>query len=220
MGPVFQRVVALHSGRTAGYEALTTFTSGMRPDRMFGEAHTVGLGLDLEAACLTAALHAAKALPKDAWVSLNVSPDLILQSDRLVGLLGGGSRRIVLEITEHAKIHDYEAVRRAVARLGPAISLAVDDAGAGFASLRHIIELRPRFLKLDMSLVQHVERDVNRRAMIAAMRQFSARTGCEIIAEGIEEPGDLAALREIGLPFGQGFLLGRPAVAIGSPAAA
>jgi PAS domain S-box-containing protein len=218
--PVFQPVVHLASGRPVGYEALTAFTSGEAPDQLIAAAHTVGLGLDLESACLTAALQAAKTLPKDAWVSLNVSPDLILETDRLAGILGSGSRRIVLEITEHARINDYEAVRRAVVRLGPTISLAVDDAGAGFASLRHIIELRPRYLKLDMSLVHHVDRDAIRQAMVAAMRQFSARTACEVIAEGIEEPGELAMLREMGLPFGQGFLLGRPRAAMSAPTAA
>lgn len=208
--PVFQPIVALGSRIPVGYEALTRFADGTPPDRMITDAHSVGLGLDLEVACVAAALEAAEALPPDTWLSLNSSPDLILHPGLLPGLLTDRSRRFVLEVTEHAEIDDYTAVRRAIARLGPAVSLAVDDAGAGFASLRHIVELVPQFLKLDISLVHHVDRDVTRQAMVAGLAHFAARTGCDLIAEGIEEPAELEMLRELGVPFGQGYLLGRP----------
>jgi FOG: EAL domain len=208
--PVFQPIVALASGEPLGYEALTRFVDGTPPDRMIAEAHSVGLGLELEVACLAAALDAAEALPQDAWLSLNASPDLILHSTELAALLADRSRRFVLEITEHVEIDDYAAVRAAVAALGPTVSLAVDDAGAGFASLRHVVELAPRFLKLDISLVRHVDRDLTRQAMIAGLSQFAARVGSELIAEGIEDSAELQMLRELGVPLGQGYLLGRP----------
>jgi PAS domain S-box-containing protein len=208
--PVFQPILALGSTEPVGYEALTRFADGMPPDRMIAEGHGVALGLDLETACLSAALGAAEALPQDAWLSLNVSPDVILHPSILQGLLRGRSRRIVLEITEHAQIDDYGALRDSVAAFGPTVSLAVDDAGSGFASLRHVVELKPRFLKLDISLVHHVDRDTTRQAMIAGMRHFAERVGCEVIAEGIEEPAELAMLRELEVPLGQGYLLGRP----------
>ena len=214
--PVFQPVVALASGEVIGYEALTQFANGTPPDQLINEAHGVGLGIELETACLTAALGATEALPAGTWLSLNVSPALILREGTLSGLLAGRSRRIVLEITEHAEVNDYDAVRRAIAGLGPTVGLAVDDVGAGFASLRHVIELRPRFVKLDMSLIRHVDRDLTRQAMVAGMRQFAARADCEVIAEGIEEPGELEVLREIQLSLGQGFLLGRPKAAASS----
>ncbi len=209
-GPVFQPIFALASAAPVGYEALTRFTDGTPPDRMIAEAHTVGLGSDMELATMAAALLASEALPADAWLSLNVSPGVIRLSDELGILLTGQSRRIVLEVTEHVEIDDYPAVRRAVDLLGPTVSLAVDDAGSGFASLRHVVELRPQFLKLDISLVRGVDRDLTRQAMIAGLAQFAERAHCEVIAEGIETAAELSMLRELGVQLGQGFLLGRP----------
>jgi PAS domain S-box-containing protein len=208
--PVFQPIVALASGAPVGYEALTRFADGTPPDRMIAEAHSVGLGLELEIACLAAALEASETLAPDCWLSLNASPDVILHSIELAALLADRSRRFVLEVTEHVEIDDYAALRRAVAGFGPTVSLAVDDAGSGFASLRHIVELAPRFLKLDISLVRHVDRDLTRQAMIAGLSHFAKRSGSEVIAEGIEEQTELEMLRELGVSFGQGYLLGRP----------
>jgi len=208
--PVFQPIVALASGEPVGYEALTRFADGTPPDRMIAEAHAAGLGPELEVACIAAALDASEPLAPGCWLSLNVSPKAILHSTELAGLLRDRSRRFVIEVTEHVEIDDYQAVRRAVAGFGPTVSLAVDDAGAGFASLRHVVELKPQFLKLDVSLVHHVDRDVTRQAMVAGLRHFAARAGCEVIAEGIEEPAELEMLLELGVQLGQGYLLGRP----------
>jgi PAS domain S-box-containing protein len=208
--PVFQPIVALASGEPVGYEALTRFADGTPPDVMIADAHAVGLGLELEIACLAAALDASETLAPDCWLSLNASPDVILHPTELARLLADRSRRFVIEVTEHIEIDDYPAVRAAVAGFGPTVSLAVDDAGSGFASLRHVVELRPRFLKLDISLVRHVDRDLTRQAMIAGLSQFAARAGCEVIAEGIEDPAELQMLRELGVQLGQGYLLGRP----------
>jgi EAL domain-containing protein (putative c-di-GMP-specific phosphodiesterase class I) len=90
------------------------------------------------------------------------------------------------------------------------VDLAVDDAGSGFASMQHIVELAPRYLKLDVSLVRHVDRDLTRQAMAAGLCHFASRIGCEVIAEGIEDADELATLRTLGVPLGQGYLLGRP----------
>lgn len=207
---VFQPIVDLASGDVVGYEALTRFDDGAAPDRMIAEAHSVGLGLDLEVACLTSALEDADGLPKGAWLALNASPVVILRPRGLAELLAGQPRPTVLEITEHVEIADYAAVRAAVAALGPNVSLAVDDAGAGFASLHHIVELKPRFLKLDISLVRSVGRDPTRQAMIAGLIYFAVHAGCVVIAEGIEDSADLDTLRELGVSLGQGYLLGRP----------
>jgi PAS domain S-box-containing protein len=217
--PVYQPIVALESAGVVGWEALTRFADGTPPDRLIAEAHVVGLGTELELACLSAALEAAETLPADAWLSLNVSPEVIVGPRMLSKLLAGRARRILVEVTEHAEIVDYGAVRRAVEALGPRVELAVDDAGAGFASLRHVVELRPRFLKLDLGLVQHVHRDPTRQAMIAGLRHFAERIGCEVIAEGIESDADLAVLRELGVAYGQGRLFG-PETSVPTAAAA
>lgn len=211
--PVFQPIVDLGSGTPVGYEALTRFDDRTPPDRVFTEAHRVGLGIDLEMATIAAALEASDALPAGAWLSLNVSPEVILRRRALATLLGARSRRIVLEITEHVAIDDYPGVRLSIAGFGANVALAVDDAGAGFASLRHVVELGPRYLKLDISLVRRVDGDPVRQAMIAGLRHFAERAGCVVVAEGIEEPAELEMLRELGVPLGQGYLLGRPGVA-------
>jgi len=124
--------------------------------------------------------------------------------------LAGNRRLLVLEVTEHAAITDYPAFRAAMATLGPRVELAVDDAGAGFASLRHILELRPAFVKLDRSLIAGLESDYARHAMIAGLRHFARATGFRLIAEGIETDQELAVLRALDIQLGQGFLLGRP----------
>lgn len=208
--PVFQPIRTLDAGAVVGYEALTRFGDATAPDLVFAQAHAVDLGVDLELACLEAALDAADALPSDRWLSVNISPVVILADTRLRPILADRARPIVLEVTEHVEIVDYASVRRALGGLGPSVRLAVDDAGAGFASLRHVIELQPGFLKVDVSLVRDVDRDPVRQAMVAGLVHFSHRSGCTVIAEGIETEAERDMLRELGIPLGQGNLLGRP----------
>ena len=117
---------------------------------------------------------------------------------------------MVLEITEHAPISDYRAFRTALEALGPSVRAAVDDAGAGFASLRHILELRPSFVKLDLGLIRAIEQDRARQALVAGMTHFAARTGTTLIAEGVETQAECEALRSLGVELGQGYLFGRP----------
>ncbi len=209
-GPVFQPIVELASNAIVGYEALTRFADGANPEVLFAEAAAVGLGHELETATLHAALEAAESLPGSAWLNLNSSPELILAGEPLRTLLSGSRRHIVLEVTEHTAITDYPAFRTAMAALGPKVELAVDDAGTGFASLRHIVELRPTFVKLDRSLMAGLESDEARQAMIVGLCHFAHVTGCRLIVEGIETEGELAVLRGLAIELGQGYLLGRP----------
>jgi PAS domain S-box-containing protein len=209
-GPVFQPIVDLRRDEIVGYEALTRFTDGANPEVLFAEAAAVGLGAELETATLQAALAAAEALPQSAWLNLNASPELIIAGEPLCSLLAGISRRIVLEVTEHAPIADYPAFRAAMAALGPNVEFAVDDTGTGFASLRHIVELRPAFVKLDRSLIAGLESDEARQAMIVGLCHFAHVTGCRLIVEGIETDSELTVLRGLAIELGQGYLLGRP----------
>jgi EAL domain-containing protein (putative c-di-GMP-specific phosphodiesterase class I)/CheY-like chemotaxis protein len=211
--PVFQPIVELTSGRTVGHEALTRFADGTRPDRRFADADAVGLGFELETACLTAAISGSIGLPANAWLSLNVSPDLLLEQIRLRECLRGAIRPIVLEVTEHVAIEDYGAFRTAVMGLGSKVRVSVDDAGAGFASFRHILELHPDFVKLDIALVRDIDHDDVRQALVAGIVYFALKSGCQLIAEGIETPGERDQLRALGVDLGQGYLLGRPAPA-------
>ena len=208
--PVFQPIVDIESDAIVGYEALSRFDDEVAPDVRFAQAASVGLGAELEIATLRAAIDDAVTLPDGAWLNLNVTPDLILAGDRLATLLADCPRRVVLEVTEHQAIADYPAFRDAIRRLGPEVDLAIDDAGAGFASLRHIIELRPAFVKLDRSLVAGVDQDEALQAMIAGLCHFARTTGCYLLAEGVETQAELDMVASLSIPFAQGFLLGRP----------
>ena len=209
--PVFQAVIDLDSRTTIGFEALTRFDNGQRPDLYFLIADEAGLGLELEMACLRAALAQATALPVTAWLSLNVSPALAIASAPLRTLLEGVERKIVLEITEHLPVASYAELTGALADLRTHVRLAVDDAGSGYAGLQHLLEIKPDIMKLDIALVRTVDHDPGRHALIASMITFARETGCIVLAEGIETAEELEALCALGVDLGQGYLLGRPA---------
>ena len=215
--PVFQPIVELTSGRAIGYEALTRFDDGAPPDEHFLAADAVGLGIELEIATLRSALHAAAVLGPKLLLNINVSPALVMEGTALRALARRFHRRLVLEITEHTAIDDYEAFHRAVRAIGPGIRLAVDDAGAGFASFRHILELRPAFVKLDRSLVAGIDSDPAKQALAAGMRQFAHATHCLLIAEGVETEAERAMLLSLEIHLAQGYLLGRPGSLVVAP---
>lgn len=206
----FQPIVEVGANRIVGYEALTRFGDGVPPDVRFAEADSVGLSQELELRTLAKALERSRSLPHGAWLTLNASPHLILHSQALRDLLRTTDREIFVEVTEHAEISDYDAFAAAVHDLGPSVRLAVDDAGAGFASLRHILELHPSVVKLDRGLIVGIDEDDARRALVAGMRHFAESTRIMLIAEGVERPSELAALRDLGIRLAQGYLLGRP----------
>jgi EAL domain-containing protein (putative c-di-GMP-specific phosphodiesterase class I) len=215
--PFFQPIVSLETGEVVGSEALTRFDDGSRPDTRFREAATLGLGRELELATLRAAVDEARALlPADAWISLNVSPALLTHAEgELRDVLDVRDRDVVLELSEQEAVSDYDAMRAAVAAVGEGVRLSIDDAGSGFASLRHILRLDPAFIKLDRSWIHGVDEDPARQAMIAGLRHFADQTGAELIAEGIEREEERATLVALRVELGQGYLLGRPA-AIGA----
>ncbi|HXU85194.1 MAG TPA: EAL domain-containing protein [Verrucomicrobiae bacterium] len=209
---VYQPIVMMPTGRIVGFEALTRFADRSRPELTFAAAARVGLGIDLEVATITAAIAEAAALPRDAWLDLNVSPELLEDTSRLSYLLWKAAPRpIVLEVTEHEAIEDYGRLRQRVADLGIPVRLAVDDAGAGFASLRHVLELRPAIIKLDRSLVAEIDVDPVRQGLVVGLRHFAAAAGSTVLAEGIETIAQRDALLNLGVELGQGYLLGRPA---------
>jgi EAL domain-containing protein (putative c-di-GMP-specific phosphodiesterase class I) len=126
-------------------------------------------------------------------------------------LLRDAGFNVVLEITEHDQVNDYPALVAAIADLGDHVTIAVDDAGSGFASLRHIVELRPAYVKLDRGLIAGIDRDVARQAMVAGLREFAARLDVTLVAEGVEREAEWATLLGLDLRRGQGYLFGRPA---------
>jgi EAL domain-containing protein (putative c-di-GMP-specific phosphodiesterase class I) len=212
--PVFQPVVQLRTREIVGFEALTRFRDGTRPDQRFMEADSVGMSVRLETACIGEQLEAATWLPQGTWLSLNVSPALASAIIPVIAALERADRDIVLEITEHVEIADYRQLMGALNLLRGKARLAVDDAGAGYAGLRHILELQPQFVKLDISLVRHVDTDAARQAMVAGMAHFAQNAGCELIAEGIETEEELSELIRLGVGLGQGYLFGKPGPAL------
>jgi EAL domain-containing protein (putative c-di-GMP-specific phosphodiesterase class I)/CheY-like chemotaxis protein len=205
-----QPIVRLDGGEVVAMEALTRFDDDASPEMLFGEATTFGLGAALERAAIGAALDAARPLPPAVALSVNVSADALQNDPALRDLLAGKDRTIIVELTEHERIDDYAGVRTVLETLGPNVKLAIDDAGSGFASLRHIFALRPDYVKFDIEWVRDIDRDPVRRALVSGLVYFGNETGCELIAEGIETEGELRALRDLGIQLGQGYLLGRP----------
>ncbi len=208
--PVFQPIVDMVHGEIVAYEALTRFDDGVAPDARFAQAEAAGMGDVLELATIKAAVEAARSLPAGVWLDVNVSPGVIVGNPDLRDLFASATSPIVVEITEHHAIGDYSAFRAAVQRLGPGVRVAVDDAGAGFASLRHILELHPAFVKLDIGLVAGLDSDKAKRALVAGMRFFADEVGIRLIAEGVETSAELAALRALDVHLAQGYLTGQP----------
>jgi EAL domain-containing protein (putative c-di-GMP-specific phosphodiesterase class I) len=209
--PVFQPIVDMTDGSVLGYEALSRFRDRTAPDVVFGQAVEAGIGLELEEATIRAALQASVHLPSDTFLDINVSPEMVMAVEPLRTLLATATCRVILEITEHVGIGDYVALREAGVALGHDIRFAVDDAGAGFASLRHILELAPSHVKLDRALVSRIDTDPARQALVAGLVHFAAAIDSRLVAEGVETRAERDSLLELGVRVGQGYLLGRPA---------
>jgi PAS domain S-box-containing protein len=214
----FQPIFDLDTGHRIGAEALTRFIDdpGFSPEIWFRDAETAGLVVELDLLAVGAALDRAGEFPDNGDVFLNVCPVTCLDT-RLIAALDAGpvaASRIVVEITEHTAVSDYAPLRAALTVLrSRGVRIAVDDAGAGFASGRHIIQLEPDVIKIDRDIVSGIDTDPARRAVTAAMVQMAGALGATLVAEGIETAAELAAVTALGVTAGQGYLLGRPAVA-------
>jgi EAL domain-containing protein (putative c-di-GMP-specific phosphodiesterase class I)/CheY-like chemotaxis protein len=207
---VFQPIVRIGTGETVGFEALSRFPE-LTPDVWFTEASEVGLREDLELSALAAALVHLPELPAPTYLSVNVSPQTMLLPEFARGLLSVPPARVVLEVTEHAAVEDYGSLEQALrGHRARGMRVAVDDAGAGFASLRHILRLAPDLIKLDLSLTRDIHRDRSRRALATALISFASEIGAEIVAEGVEARDELEALAALEVGFAQGYYLGRP----------
>jgi DNA-binding NarL/FixJ family response regulator/EAL domain-containing protein (putative c-di-GMP-specific phosphodiesterase class I) len=210
---IFQPIVELDSGRMYGLEALARFDLEPRrtPDVWFHRAAMLGLGVDLELAAVRAAVAQVDELPSDAALSINVSPDTIA-SPRLAEALGSAASRIILELTEHAPVDEYGPLLSALAPLRSAgLRVAVDDAGAGFSSLRHILRLEPTLIKLDITLCRSIDSDPRRQALADLLAVFAQDIGADLVAEGIETQSELDTLRSFNVRYGQGYLLAKGA---------
>ncbi|MCU1461834.1 MAG: hypothetical protein JWO37_1909 [Acidimicrobiales bacterium] len=213
LATVFQPVVALDDRRVLGVEALSRFPSegGLTPDVWFADAEAVGLGVELEIAAVRSALRALPELPVDMRLGINVSPVAAESHELHAALADVDVSRLVLEMTEHAPVADYGTLSTKLQPLRDrGLLVAVDDAGAGYASLRHILWLKPDFIKLDISITRDIDTDVAKAALAAAFIEFASKIGSGILAEGVETASELDALRSLGAESAQGYYLGRP----------
>jgi EAL domain-containing protein (putative c-di-GMP-specific phosphodiesterase class I) len=209
----YQPIVNLSTNEVAGFEALARFRCEpvRGPDKWFADAHAVARGVELELLAIRSAIDGIEQLAPQAYLSLNVSPCTILSGALAGALAGAPLDRLVLELTEHAPIEEYDALKAALASLRSAgLKLAIDDAGSGYASFRHILQLDPDLIKLDQSLIRDIDLDHGRRALAMGLITFADETGCTIVAEGVENERELAVLKSLGVGTAQGYLLGRP----------
>lgn len=212
-GPVvvFQPIVDLDSGRRVGAEALSRFPAdwGLPPDVCFEQAHSVGLGDRLEVQALGGAVAALDSV--SGYVAMNISPSVVMREEGRRWLEGLPLDRILLELSEHIPVDDYNALNACLQPLRDrGMRLAIDDVGSGFSSLRHIVLTRPDVIKLDRSIVAGACANPVLSTLVASMVQFATSLGAATVAEGIETPEDAEHLAGLGVTYGQGWHFGRP----------
>jgi EAL domain-containing protein (putative c-di-GMP-specific phosphodiesterase class I) len=206
-----QPIVDVPTGIATGVEALTRFDSPQATEEWFAQAEPVGLRLQLELAAARTALAALDRPDHTGYLSLNLSPEAILSEEFPQLMAAVDPSALVVEITEHAAVEDYDALARVLCRYRAAgLRLAVDDAGAGYASLLHILKLRPDFIKIDLSLVRDIHLDPARQALVASLVSFARTVDAVLVAEGVEQQAELDMLVTLGVRQMQGYLLCAP----------
>lgn len=209
---VFQPIFHIKDNKLWGYEALTRFNNFQcTPDKIFEQADALGLGSKLGVQVMACALEDGKSFSKSLIINLNATPELIL-SGALLELFSPYEdlSRYVLEITEHVIVQDYQEIQLAIDPLRKrGMRLAVDDTGAGYASFRHILLLKPEIIKLDISLIRDIDQNEQKQALTAALVAFSKRGNHLLIAEGVETNAEMAVLRSLGVDLVQGYLFSR-----------
>jgi EAL domain-containing protein (putative c-di-GMP-specific phosphodiesterase class I) len=218
---VLQPIVDLATGQRVGAEALSRFPIQWEkpPDVCFAEAHSIGQGDRLE---MLALQRAADYLDEvSGYVSMNVSPGTLLTTQCTELLMEFRLDRVLLELSEHDQVVDYDALMAVLEPLRAAgMRLAIDDVGAGFSSLRHILLTTPDVIKLDRSIVDGVGADPVLRSLVRSLVDFADGCDAGVVAEGVETAADAAVLRGLGVDYGQGWYYGRPGPAADLAAAA
>jgi len=209
---VFQPVIELGSNDCVAYEALTRFPAdaSLTTRERFLAAREQGAGAALELRAIAAALTHLDEIPPTAALAINVSPDVAVLEE-FVELVAPFAHRLIVELTEHEPVDDYEFLTSVLDKLRAlGARIAVDDVGAGFAGLQRLLTLRPEIIKLDRGIVGTIETDPSRRALTRALAGFADELGIALVAEGIERWSQSMSLCELGVSLGQGFLLGPP----------
>jgi EAL domain-containing protein (putative c-di-GMP-specific phosphodiesterase class I) len=209
---VFQPIMDLQRATVAGYECLSRFPGPTPPEVWFAQADRAGLRAALEANVLARVLGRRPALPEGAFLAVNVSPgclaspeiDEVLQAARPL-------TRVVVELTEHDPLPEYGDLAATMEEIRDAGGLiALDDIGAGYAGLRWLLTLAPDLIKIDRHFIGGIDQDEGKRSLVEMLGAFAGRIDAWALAEGIERQAELDVVRALGVPLGQGYLLGRP----------
>jgi EAL domain-containing protein (putative c-di-GMP-specific phosphodiesterase class I) len=213
--PVFQPIVDLRRSAVQGYEMLARLANDPAgtPLQWLAAAERHGLGNALEASLVAAGIHAREHLPRGTYLSINISPGALVSADvrAVLDAAPGGLDQIVVEVTEQKPVENYDELATVLDRARQAgARVAVDDAGAGYASLQHVLKLRPEYVKLDRGLIADADADPAKLALIEAVGLFAGRLDAALVAEGIERRAEQETLAGLAVPLGQGYLFGRP----------
>lgn len=209
----YQPIYDIQTNQVAGFESLSRFMIEpyRAPDIWFKEASEVGLGETLEIAAIVEAIKGLNEFNNDIYISINISPEYILNGAIHKVLNNTDTKRIVLEITEHDPVGDYAELREALKPLRDrGVRIAIDDAGAGYSTFQHILELEADIIKLDISLTQNIHSQPRKYLLAKALCAFAKSIECTIIAEGIETDEELNSIRGLGIDKVQGYLLSHP----------
>ena len=208
-----QPIVDMSTGWTVGFEALTRIADepDYLPEHFFADAHEAGLGEIAELTAVRTAVNRIGEIPPSAFLAINISPNMAT-NPRLRSVLPTKElNRIVLELTETTQVEDYPALMHALMWLrANGLRVAIDDTGAGYASLRHVLAIHPEVIKLDGSVTQGIADDPARQAMAWALAWFARKVGAQFIVEGLETGRDVDMVMSFGVQYGQGYALGRP----------
>ncbi len=221
---VFQPIISLRDGMLFGYEALSRGPEGTSmhgPEMLFRYAGKYDMLWELELLCRTKALTAAFEKGMRGRLFLNVNPNVMNDKKFEKGFtreylkkFSIDPQNVIFEINERAAINNIDEFKKIVKNYKDQdYKIAIDDAGAGYSGLNMISDIHPHFLKLDMNLTRGIDHDFMKQALVKSMVEFSKLSNTLLIAEGIETERELAKLIEVGVQYGQGFFIQRPAPA-------
>lgn len=223
---LFQPIADMRKGEIIGYEGLIRGPSDSplhAPLNLFKVANAHGMSAQLEKLCCQIVSRRFAELKLPGKLFLNIGPESLLRYDAqadsvLSDILEPGidPDRVIIELTENQPTYDYELLRQAAMYYrSRGFRIAIDDLGEGFSSLRLWSELRPEFVKIDMHFTQGINQDPVKLQFVRSIHEIAKECGSMAIAEGIETSTEMLLLRDLGIPYGQGYHLARPA---GTPA--
>ncbi len=210
----YQQVVDMRDGRVLGWEALSRFPGLPYPiGEVFEAVKGTELGTELEVLCLKKALEVSGELDDGTYLSVNLSPAAVSAPEvwNVLRSVRPFLERLVIEITERTPVEDYLPLYRPLHELRQQLaSVAIDDVGAGYASLWHITQLLPDIIKIDRSLISGIDQSPTKRAIVTALLSLARELRCQVVAEGVEQKQEADWLLGLGTRFGQGFHFSEP----------